>query len=50
MESVILQFGWLYVQVFECLRLRINDLVEKFSLNLIRGGRLPPDRAIESLC
>ena len=50
MESVILQVGWLYVQVFECLRLRINDLVEKFPLNLIRGGRLPPDGAVESFC
>ena len=50
MESVILQLRWLYVQVFECFRLRINDLVEEFPLNLIRGGCLPPERAVESLC
>lgn len=50
MKSVILQFAWLYVQVFECLRLPVNDLVKKFPFNFIRRGRLPPERAIEKLC
>lgn len=50
MKSIILQFAWLYVQVLECLRFAINDLVEEFPFDFIRRGGLPPERAIEQLC